>query len=114
MKRLRTAVLTTLHRRPAWRTLVLLLPAGGWLAIFFAAPLGIMATYAFRPRYILGGVYPGWTTTHVTRLAEPLYLGILVRSILLSLAATVLSLLVAYPMALVIARAARWRAMLLF
>lgn len=114
MKQLRRAALASLHRHPSSRTLLLLLPAGGWLAVFFAIPLGIMATYAFRPRYILGGVYPGWTTTHVSRLVEPLYLGVLAQSILLSLAATVLSLLVAYPMALVIARAVRWRAMLLF
>ena len=114
MQRVRATLLTTLHRRPGWRTLVLWLPAGGWLAVFFAIPLGIMATYAFRPRYILGGIYPGWTTAHVARLVEPLYLAVLGKSILLSLGATALSLLVAYPMALVIVRASRWRAMLLF
>jgi len=89
-------------------------PAGVWLAVFFAIPLGIMATYAFRPRHVLGGVYPGWTMTHVSRLFEPLYLAVLERSVVLSLVATVLALLVSYPIALVIVRATRWRTTLLF
>lgn len=93
---------------------LLLLPAGMWLLVFFAIPLGIMASYAFRPRHILGGVYGGWTTVHVTRMVEPLYLAILGRSIVLAAIATVLALAVSYPMALVIARATRWRTLLLF
>src|SRR6185312_11357005 len=73
-----------------------------------------MATYAFRPRHILGGVYPGWTTVHVARLVEPLYLAVLGRSVVLSLLATALALLVSYPIALVIVRSTRWRSFLLF
>ncbi|MES2305279.1 MAG: ABC transporter permease [Gemmatimonadota bacterium] len=114
MKGIRRRILATMHRRPALGAGFLLLPAALWLAIFFAVPLGIMASYAFRPRHILGGVYGGWTTAHISRLWEPLYLQILGRSVLLSLVATLLALAVSYPMALVIARATRWRALLLF
>ena len=114
MKRLRAALGGVLHRHPRLRALVLLAPGGSWLAIFFLVPLGIVATYAFRPRHILGGVYPGWTTTHVRRLVEPLYLGVFWRSVLLSVLATVLALAVSYPIAMVIARARRWRPLLLF
>ena len=114
MKRLRARLFAWLHRHPRLQTVALLLPAGAWLAIFFAVPLGIMATYAFRPRHVLGGVYAGWTMVHVTRLFEPLYLVVLERSVVLSLIATVLALLLSYPIAMVIVRASRWRALLLF
>jgi spermidine/putrescine transport system permease protein len=114
MKRLRAELFAWLHRHSRFETTALLFPAAGWLAIFFAIPLGIMATYAFRPRHLLGGVYPGWTTVHVLRLLDPLYLAILGRSVVISLVATVLALLVSYPIAVVIARATKWRALLLF
>jgi spermidine/putrescine transport system permease protein len=114
MTRLRSSVAAALHRHPRLQATALLLPAGVWLAVFFAIPLAIMATYAFRPRHILGGVYPGWTTVHVARLVEPLYLIVLGRSVALSLLATALALLVSYPIALVIVRSARWRSFLLF
>jgi spermidine/putrescine transport system permease protein len=114
VKELRALLFAWLHRHPRLETFLLLLPAAGWLAVCFAIPLGIMATYAFRPRHMLGGVYPGWTTVHVARLVEPIYLVILERSIVLSLVATLLALLVSYPIAVVIVRASRWRAVLLF
>jgi spermidine/putrescine transport system permease protein len=114
VKRVRAAFFAWMHRYPRLETLGLLLPAGAWLTIFFAIPLGIMATYAFRPRHVLGGVYPGWTTVSVARLIDPLYLVVLERSVVLSLIATLLALLVSYPIALVIVRASRWRALLLF
>jgi spermidine/putrescine transport system permease protein len=114
MMRRRATLFAWLHRHPRFETFLLLLPAAGWLAIFFAVPLVIMATYAFRPRHLLGGVYPGWTTVHVLRLLDPLYLAILGRSVVISLVATVLALLVSYPIAVIIVRATKWRALLLF
>jgi spermidine/putrescine transport system permease protein len=114
VRRRRAALLAWLHRHPPVASLALLLPSGAWLAIGFVVPLAIMATYAFRPRHMLGGVYPGWTTAHVVRLLDPLYLRVLERSIALSLLATLLALLLSYPIAAVIVRATRWRAMLLF
>ncbi len=100
--------------RSRWRAPLLLSPSGAWLLVFFVVPLAIMATYAIRPRHILGGVYPGWTTTSVRRLFDPIYFGVYRRTVELALLTTVLALLVAYPMALVIVRARRWRAWLLF
>ena len=107
-------MLAAFRRRPALEAWSLIASPGIWLVVFFAIPLGIMATYAFRPRHILGGVYAGWTTIHVLRLFDPLYLEVLQRSVILSLVATVLALIVSYPIALVIARATRWRTLLLF
>ncbi len=114
MRTIRARLFAWLHRHPRLEAFLLLLPAAGWLTVCFAIPLGIMATYAFRPRHMLGGVYPGWTTVHVARLVEPIYLVILERSVVLSLVATLFALLVSYPIAVVIVRASRWRAALLF
>jgi spermidine/putrescine transport system permease protein len=109
----RATIFDAMHRRPRMRAALLLVPAAGWLLVFFAVPLGIMATYAFRPRHILGGVYPGWTSIYLQRLVEPIYLEVLARSVVLSGAATMLALAISYPIALVIVRATRWRALLL-
>jgi spermidine/putrescine transport system permease protein len=110
---MRHRIFGRLQRTPILRETAALLPAGAWLLLWFGIPITIMATYAFRPRHLLGGVYAGWTTAHVARLADPLYLAIVGRSLLVAIATTVLTLLCAYPIALVIARATRWRSLLL-
>lgn len=110
----RARLLRLTARHPVLGEALLLLPAGAWLLAFFAIPLGIMATYALRPRHILGGVHEGWSTAALERLIDPIYLEVLLRSVWLAALATVLALLLAYPMAMVIARAGRWRGTLLF
>lgn len=110
---MRRRLLAALRRVPALEATAALLPAATWLLLWFGVPIAIMATYAFRPRHLLGGVYPGWTTVHVARLLDPLYLGILGESVVIAAVATVITLLLSYPIALVIARATRWRSLLL-
>lgn len=109
----RRRLLGALRRVPALEATAALLPAASWMLLWFGIPIAIMATYALRPRHLLGGVYPGWTTVHVARLLDPLYLRILGQSVVIALVATLLTLLLAYPIALVIARATRWRSLLL-
>lgn len=111
---LRARVQRATARHPALGDALLVLPAGAWLLAFFAVPLGIMATYAVRPRHILGGVHEGWSTAALARLLDPIYLEVLLRSLWLAALATLVALLLAYPMALVITRAGRWRGALLF
>jgi ABC-type Fe3+ transport system permease subunit len=67
-----------------------LLPARIWMAIFFAAPLGIVCAYSFLTRGDYGGVEQPWTFESFTRLADPLYLAILWRSVWIASLATVL------------------------
>jgi|CXWL01.1.fsa_nt_gi spermidine/putrescine transport system permease protein len=110
---LRRRLLGALRRVPALEATAALLPAAGWLLVWFGIPIAIMATYAFRPRHLLGGVYSGWTTVHVARLLDPLYLRILGTSVGIATIATLLTLLPAYPIAVVIARATRRRSLLL-
>jgi spermidine/putrescine transport system permease protein len=114
MSRLRERTLAWLGRRPAVRAWTLLGPGVLWLGLFFLVPLLLMAAYSLMPRGTYGGVRPGFTLEHYRRFFDPLYLDILRRTLVWSLAATALCLLLGYPVAYAVARARRWRGMLLF
>jgi spermidine/putrescine transport system permease protein len=86
-----------------------LLPARLWMALFFAAPLGIICAYSFLTRGDYGGIEQPWTIESFTRLADPLYLGILWRSVWIAMVSTVLCAVLGFPLALFIARAGRYR-----
>ena len=110
----RERTLAWLHRRPQTRAWVLLAPGGIWLVAFFLIPILIMLVYSLMPRGIYGGVERGFTLEHYARFFDPLYLEILKRTFLWSLACTVICLMLGYPVAYVIARSGRWRHLLLF
>lgn len=84
---------------------VFLLPARLWMALFFAAPLAIVCGYSFLTRGDYGGVEQPWTIENFTRLADPLYLAILWRSVWIASLATALCVLFGFPLALFISRA---------
>jgi spermidine/putrescine transport system permease protein len=81
-----------------------LLPTWLWMVVLFAAPLGIVIAYSLLTRGVYGGVEHPWTAESYRRLADSLYLKILLRSFLIALAATVLCLVFAFPAALFISR----------
>jgi spermidine/putrescine transport system permease protein len=110
----RERALAWLYSRPEARAWALLAPGGFWLLLFFLIPLLIMFVYSFMPRGIYGGVEPGLTLEHYARFFDPLYLEVLQRTFLWSIACTVVCLLLGYPVAYVIARGGRWRNFLLF
>ena len=111
---LRRRLLAWLQRRPAARAWSLLGPGMLWLVLFFLAPLLIMAAYSLMPRGTDGGVRPGFTLEHYRRFFDPLYLAILRRTVVWSLVCTAVCLLLGYPVAYLVARSGRWRAVLLF
>jgi spermidine/putrescine transport system permease protein len=84
-----------------------LLPAGVWITLFFAAPMGIVFAYSFLTRGDYGGVEQPWTSENFTRLADPLYLGVLWRSIWIAALSTALCALLGFPLALFISRSGR-------
>src|ERR1700685_3432429 len=84
-----------------------LLPARLWMALFFAAPLAIVCGYSFLTRGDYGGVEQPWTVESFTRLADPLYLAILWRSVWIALLSTALCALLGFPLPLFISRAGR-------
>jgi spermidine/putrescine transport system permease protein len=110
----RERALAWLYTRPEARAWALLAPGGFWLLAFFLVPVLIMFVYSLMPRGIYGGVEPGFTLEHYRRFFDPLYLDILQRTFLWSIACTVICLLFGYPVAYVIVRSGRWRTLLLF
>ena len=114
MSSLRQRALGWLHPRPQARAWLLLGPGTLWLLLFFLVPIVIMLVYSVMPRGIYGGVDPGFTLEHYTRFFDPLYLEILRRTFVWSVACTVICLLLGYPVAYVIARSGRWKNFLLF
>jgi spermidine/putrescine transport system permease protein len=111
---LRERFLAWLYRRPEARAWALLGPGAFWLLAFFLVPILIMFGYSLMPRGIYGGVEPGFTIEHYARFFDPLYLEILRRTFLWSVACTLICLVLGYPVAYVIVRAGRWRNLLLF
>jgi spermidine/putrescine transport system permease protein len=110
----RERALAWLYSRPEARAWALLVPGGFWLLLFFLIPLLIMFVYSFMPRGIYGGVEPGFTLEHYTRFFDPLYLEVLQRTFVWSIACTVICLILGYPVAYLIVRGGRWRNLLLF
>jgi spermidine/putrescine transport system permease protein len=94
MKRLRRYFLA-----PAW-TITLGL---------FLAPLGIVVVYSLLTRGAYGGFSLPWTAESYTRLIDPLFLPILLRSFWIAGVSTVLCLLLGFPLALFISRSGERR-----
>ncbi len=92
----------------------LLLPALLVLTVLFALPQLLMFVTSLGARTAYGGVAYAWSFDNYLRALDPLYLGILARSVLLAGATTLLCLLVGYPVAWWLGRHApeRWRGVL--
>jgi spermidine/putrescine transport system permease protein len=84
-----------------------LAPAAAMLIVLFLGPMVIILAYSFLTRGVYGGVTSQWTIESYTRLFDPLYLMILVRTLALSATATMLCLLLGFPLALFISRSNR-------
>jgi spermidine/putrescine transport system permease protein len=85
-------------------------PSFLWLAVFFVAPTLLVFAVALRPADPYGGIGAGWTLESLRGLANPHYPAILWRTVWVSVAATVLCVLLAIPTAYAMARAPeRWR-----
>jgi spermidine/putrescine transport system permease protein len=107
-------LLARLNRRPQLAAASLLGPGTLWLLLFFFVPIAVVFAYSFMTRGVYGGVTGGFTLEHYRRFLDPLYLGVLRRTVTLAVSCTVLCLAVGYPMAYTIARAGRWKSLLLF
>ncbi len=97
------------RRRPAtrpglWRHL-LIAPTAIWTILFSLAPISLLAVYSFaQVDLVTFDVDFIWTTDSYQRIWGDVYVRTLVRSIGISLAATVICLVIGYPVALTIAR----------
>src|SRR5580692_209318 len=81
-----------------------LAPTAGLMAVTMAAPLAIVCVYSLMTRGAYGGVEKPFTFENYTRFWDPLYGVILWRSCWIAAVATALCLVLAFPLALFIAR----------
>ena len=68
------------------------------------APLAIVLAYSLLTRSPYGSIGKPWSLDNYSRLADPLYLAIFLRSVWIAAAATLLCLLLGFPLALFISR----------
>lgn len=81
------------------RALALLAPATLWTVLFFALPFGVMAAISLRRAGTAG-----WSLGNYAEfLGNPDYIGALLNSLEITVTVTVLSVLLAYPLAWIIA-----------
>ena len=83
---------------------IFLTPAAVLMLLTIALPAAIIVVYSVLSRGAYGGVELPWTVENFTRLIDPLYGGILLRSFALAAAATALCILLGFPLALFIAQ----------
>ena len=114
MTSLRRRLLAMVQRRPGATGAALISPGMAWLLVFFFTPIVIMLVYSFMRRGVYGGVEHDFTTDHYQRFADPLYVKILLRSVVQSVTCTVLCLLIGYPVAWVMANSGRYKHLLTF
>ena len=91
------------------RTLVLLGPGLGWLALFLVIPCGIVFFYSFFERGTYGGIDYNFTLDNFQRAVEPVYFKVFLDSARIAALTTVIAVLLAYPAAYAISLAPRER-----
>ena len=89
-----------MNRLRAW----FLAPAWAVMLALFLAPLAIILAYSLLTRGTYGGISLPWTTESYQRLAESIYLTILLRSLWIAAVSTVFCVLLGFPLALFISR----------
>ncbi len=114
-KKSRTSLLKLIRENKVAQGLSLIFPANAYLFVFMVLPLILVIILSFLSRGSYGEVVFKFNLTNYARLLDPLYFRILVYSLLVGLATTVLCILIGYPLAYYIARSpARQRSLLLF
>lgn len=91
----------------------LALPASLTMFVLFFVPLLIILAYSLLTRGPYGGVMPPWTLESYQRVLDPLYGEILWRSVWVAAVSTALCLVLAFPLALYIARSGSRKTLLL-
>ncbi len=81
---------------------IISLPPVGWLVVFFLLPLSLIWLISFGEKRGIVDVALTWTLDNYARAMEPIYLEILLKSIVMAVAITVICLVVAFPVALLI------------
>ena len=96
-------------RYPGW----LALPAALWYALFFLAPLAILALFSVSERVGYSEVAYNLNLDNFGELIDPLYGKVFLRTLELAGVGTLLTLLIGFPLAYYIARWGRRKSLLL-
>lgn len=81
-----------------------LAPGGVWLLLLFAVPIGIVIGISFGTTDDLGNAIYGWFPENYSQAFDPIFLPVLLRSVLYAAATVLLCLAIGYPVAYYIAR----------
>ena len=92
----------------------LLTPVTLWLGLFFLVPLLFILAYSFGTSGIYGGITLGFNPGNYLKVFDPLYLEIVVRTLVIALINTVICLALGYPLAYFIAfKGGSWKNVLI-
>ncbi len=88
----------------------LLAPVTFWLGLFFVVPLLLILAYSFGTSGVYGGITLGFNPTNYLKVFDPLYLEIIVRTLVIALINTLLCLAFGYPLAyFIVFRGGGWK-----
>ena len=92
----------------------LLSPVTIWLGLFFLIPLLLILAYSFGTSGVYGGITLGFNPGNYLKVFDPLYLEIVVRTLIIAVINTLLCLTLGYPLAYFITfKGGRWKNALL-
>jgi len=97
-------MLSSRMRSEPWRAAPFLLPLLALLAAWFVWPLAQALTNSLHPNTPQGIDAGQWTLANYARIADPLYAGVVVRTLRISALVTAISSLLVYPVALATTR----------
>ena len=78
---------------------ILIFPPTFWLTLFFVVPLLIVLIYSVSYKQTYGGIDIGFTLEHYKMVFDPIYLGVVLRSFYFAILSTVITVLLAFPVA---------------
>jgi spermidine/putrescine transport system permease protein len=81
-----------------------LAPAGVWLALFYAIPLGIVVAVSLATTDVIGNPIYGWHPENYREVMSPTFLPPLLHSLGFAVATTLICLSLGYPVAYTLAR----------
>lgn len=93
-----------IERRAFLSRLVFLVPGLTYITAFMLIPLGFIIAYTFLSRGTYGGIEFIFTLDNYTRALDSLYLGVLIKSILIAATSTILAFVIGFPVAYAITK----------
>ncbi|GHU02389.1 spermidine/putrescine ABC transporter permease [Spirochaetia bacterium] len=79
-------------------------PMALWFTVFFLAPLAVIVLFSFMKKGLRGGVTANFSLDAYRYLADPVFLSITARTLLIAAVATVITILIALPCGYFMAR----------